>query len=206
LSEPTINIYNRQAKEYESKWGKYLAHTHEAFLRRIETEVDDRILDVSGGTGLLAKQLIDRDYSFEHLIINGPSDQMLAIARDRFSDNPKIGFTNKKVEQIWHENDYFDRIFCLNSFHYYAHQQQVLDRFYDMLKPEGKFYLLDWNRSGFFRLINQFIQWSSSEYIDTRSLAEFREMFCSSGFEVHASDEWTWWYWIFLFFEGYKPK
>lgn len=204
MTNTTINAYNNQAKEYESKWEKYLTHTHEAFLHRIETNPDDRIIDVSGGTGLLARQLIDHEYPFEHLIINDPSDQMLAIARERFSGNPGISFNSEKIEHFSYDKNYFDRILCLSSFHFYKNQQQVLDHFYDILKPGGRCYLLDWNRSGFFRIVNQLIKWYSSEYIDTRSLPELKEMFRSSGFEIHTSDQWSWSYWKFLFIEGYK--
>jgi ubiquinone/menaquinone biosynthesis C-methylase UbiE len=206
LSNSTVNTYNCQAKDYETKWEKYLAHTHDAFLRRIETDADDKIIDISGGTGLLVRKLIEQNYPFEHLIINDPSDQMLGIARERFSANSRISFASQKVEQLSYDKNYFDRIFCLSSFHFYKNQQQVLDHFYSMLKPGGRFYLLDWNRSGFFSLVNQLIKWYSSEYIDTRSLSELKEMCYKSDFEIHTSDEWTWRYWNFLFFEGYKPK
>lgn len=206
MSDSTVNSYNRLAKDYEAKWEKYLSHTHDAFLRRIETDADDRIIDVSGGTGLLVRKLIEQNYPFEHLIINDPSEQMLAISRQRFLGTSRISFASKKVEEFSYDKNSFDRIFCLSSFHFYKNQQQVLDYFYDILKPGGRCYLLDWNRSGFFRIVNQLIKWYSSENIDTRSLSEVKEMFRISGFEIYTTDEWSWRYWKFLFIEGQKPK
>lgn len=204
MSESTVNAYNRQAKEYESKWKKYLEHTHDGFLHRIKTDADDRILDVSGGTGLLARQLIDRGYAFDHLVVNDPSDEMLAVARDRLSDHPNISFANKKAEELPYDENHFDRIFCLNSFHFYINQQHVLNRFHRIIKPGGNLYLLDWNRSGFFTFVNRMIQWSSNEFIDTRSLAELRRMIRKSGFTLQNSESWSWRYWKFLFIEAEK--
>lgn len=203
MSESTIKVYNRQAKDYESKWKKYLAHTHEAFLKRIETEPQDNLLDVSGGSGLLARQLIDREYPFDHFVVNDPADEMLAVARDRLSDS-KISFTNNKAEELPYDEEHFDRIFCLNSFHFYQKQQQVLNRFHRILKPGGKLYLLDWNRSGFFTVVNRVIRWSSNEFIDTRSLAELLRMIRKSGFVLQDSESWSWRYWKFLFIEAEK--
>ncbi|SMO95222.1 class I SAM-dependent methyltransferase [Fodinibius sediminis] len=114
MSEQTISAYNRQAASYEAKWKNYLVHTHEAFLRRFKTTDGDTILDVSGGTGLLAKMLVDGNYAFKHLVINDPSEKMLAIARDRLSDEERISFSNDWAEEISVKSNQFDRIFCLN--------------------------------------------------------------------------------------------
>lgn len=204
-NDQTIRGYDKRASSYERKWQAYLKHTHEAFLARIETARDDTILDISGGTGMLAKLLIERDYSFRHLVINDPSGGMLDIARRRLSSEPKILFSNYRAEEISYKANYFDRIFCLNSFHFYTRQRLILDRCYTMLKPGGTLCILDWNRTGFFSIINALIKWSASEYIDTRSLAECKSMFQKSGFAIDKTDNWSWRFWKFFFTEAEKP-
>lgn len=206
MPESTINKYDQRAAGYEAKWEKYLAHTHRAFVKHIETEADDIILDASGGTGMLARQLTEHDFSFKQVVVNDPSEEMLDIARKRLSDNPKVEFSNHPAEKLLFEKQQFDRIFCLNSFHFYADQQQVLNHFYALLKPDGKLYLLDWNREGYFRMVNLFIKWSGSEYIDTRSLPELKMMFQHSGFSIETSESWSWRYWRFMFIEGHKSQ
>lgn len=201
MSEQTISAYNRQAASYEAKWKSYLVHTHEAFLRRIKTTTGDTILDVSGGTGLLAEMLIDRNYAFKHLVVNDPSGKMLAIARDRLSDKEKISFSNDRAEEISFKSNQFDRIFCLNSFHFYTNQPKVLDRLNIMLKSGGRLYILDWNRSGFFIIVNKIIRWMSFEHIDTRSLPEMNQMVNESGFRLNNQESWSWRYWTFFFME-----
>lgn len=197
--DKTTRVYDEQASSYEKRWSAYLAHTHEAFLRNINIDKRDAILDLSGGTGLLAQKLIKQNYSFEKLVINDPSANMLGIARNRLQGHPRVHFTNQKAEEIELENTTFSAIFCLNSFHFYRKQLKVLDHCYRMLKPNGRLYVLDWNRAGLFRLINLIISLSAREHIDTKSLKEFEEILVSKRFEVQETKTWHWRYWNFFF-------
>ncbi len=204
MSEVTIKRYNKKAVSYEQKWKSYLHHTHRQFLRHIETEADDRLLDVSGGTGLLARELVDGGYPFRTLTVNDPSENMLSIAKSRLGDGRPIRFTNQTAEQLDFPENSFDRIFCLSSFHFFNRQQETLDRFHTILKPGGRLYILDWNRSGLFRLVNHFIRWSTSERINTRNLEELHKLLHESGLRVEEKEQWNWRYWKFLYLEGRK--
>lgn len=204
MSDYTTKAYNRKASTYEKRWESYLHHTHKEFLKRIETGNDDTILDLSCGTGLLAREITDRDFPFSKMILNDPSKNMLAIARRHLSHQDNIDFTSYNVKEMQHEENKFDRIFCLNAFHFYTTQQQTIEKIYALLKPGGRFYILDWNRAGFFVLVNKIIRWSTSERINTRSLIEIEEMLQKSRFRIKVSDEWNWRYWKFLFVEAEK--
>ena len=204
MADSTIQRYNLKAKRYEQKWRTYLDHTHRMLLKHIEVTPTDIILDPSGGTGLLAEKLFAQDYTFDHLVINDPSNQMLAIARQRFADKPSISFDNQKVQDLSYPQNHFSKIICLNSFHFYEQQEQVLNQFYKLLKPGGQLYILDWNREGFFRIVNTLIRWSSSEYINTRSLLELQQMISNNRFSIQTSYSWNWRYWKLMFTEGIK--
>lgn len=204
----TLNkeIYNQKAACYEKKWEAYLRHTHLKFLARIDTSEDEAILDLSCGTGLLAKELKSEGFPFKKLVLNDPSEKMLAIARTRLESSDKISFTNYSVEHLDFEEEQFDRIFCLNAFHFYSLQQQILHKVHALLKPGGHFYVLDWNRSGFFRFINRIIDWNTSEHIETKSLGEFEKMLVNSNLFTSSKQEWYWRYWKFFFTEAIKRR
>jgi ubiquinone/menaquinone biosynthesis C-methylase UbiE len=204
LSESTIQKYDQTAGEYEKKWKRYLDHTHEKFLSKIETKPEDWILDLSGGTGLLAKELVERQLPFRRLVINDPSEGMINIAKNRLPKDERLSFTKFRADRIPFEKNSFDRVFCLNAFHFYHDHQQTLDLLHLTLKPGGYLYLLDWNRSGLFRFMNTIINLLTSAYIDTRSLPELEEMLEKSGFCVKQTDSWNWWYWKFLFVKAHK--
>lgn len=204
LSESTIEIYNETAQKYERRWQKYLDHTHNSLLNQLKISPRDTILDASSGTGLLLKKIIERKLPFENFFLNDPSANMLDIARERFSKHSNVHFSNKQVQQLSYPKNTFDTIISLNAFHFYHEQQRVADKFYMMLKPGGKLYILDWNRAGFFRLVNQFITWTTSEYIRTRTLTETQNMLLQSGFSLQTSQTWRWRYWKLFLLKSIK--
>lgn len=204
MSESTISLYNCKASKYESEWEEYLEHTHDVFLKHIETDENDLILDISAGTGLLAHKLVEQEYPFRKIIVNDPSENMLAIARERLSKSSKVRFSSYKAEECTFPDTHFNRIFCLNAFHFYSNQRAVLKKIRSLLPSHGKLYILDWNRAGFFRLVNQLIQWRTSEFINTRSMDELQKMLADNDFLIRKSQSWNWRYWKFLFIEAEK--
>jgi len=203
-SEESATRTNSEAREYEHKWEKYLRHTHEQFLKRIITGPGELILDVSGGTGLLAEELIASGYPFGRLVVNDPAEEMLNASQNRLEGDSRVSFTSHLAHELPYKNEQFDRLLCLNAFHFYTEQEQVMQCFWDLLKPGGRLYLLDWNRSGLFRIVNRMIQWIAPEYINTRSLAELTGMAKKCGFMIESGESWYWRYWNFLFLEARK--
>jgi len=141
---------------------------------------------------------------FRELFLNDPSQAMLDFARKRLEGHSGITFTNYTVEKMPFEEHTFDGVICLNAFHFYEGQEQVLKNFKRILKSGGRLYILDWNRSGFFRLINRIIKWSTTENINTRSLVETHDILKDSGFHISEQLDWNWRYWKFYFIEARK--
>lgn len=200
----TQSSYNRKANNYENKWQDYLVHTHKEFLQRVEVNEGDRILDVSCGTGLLAEELISANAPFSELVLNDISHEMISIAKKRLNDLPNVSFTEFPAGQIHHLNKTFDLILCLNAFHHYEHQEQVVQNFHNLLAPGGKVCILDWNRIGLFRPVNSIIKRFASEHIDTRSEIEMKELLTETGFQIKVMHSWAFRYWRFYFIEAVK--
>ena len=195
----TAQRYNQTAAEYEDRWENYLSHTHERFLEGVEIQPDDHMLDLSCGTGLLAKYIIDRGDSFQQLVLNDIAVDMQAHARKRFEGKPHITFSSFSAQSIKQTEHHFDKIFSLSSFHNYPQQAQVLAECHRVLKPGGHLYLLDWNRSGLFRLKNGLIKMMVPERIDTRSTREITSLLLEQNFKITAVDEWYHRSWKFYY-------
>lgn len=200
----TTEAYSKSAREYESKWKKYLDHTHSKLLAEFKSTPEDKILDVSAGTGLFAEHLIEAGFKYNSMTLNDVSAGMLKLARDRFSDNDAIQFHCDYAEELNLESDSFDTVISMNAFHNYAGQQKALEQIHRVLKPGGSFYLLDWNRSGFFRIVNCFIKYSVPEIINTRSLEETKEMLRRAGLKIESETEWGFRYWKFFLIKSAK--
>ncbi|MDZ7689775.1 MAG: class I SAM-dependent methyltransferase [Balneolaceae bacterium] len=205
MLKDTIEAYNEQAADYEERWSSYLEHTHTKFLDNIESTEHALLLDVSGGTGLLAEEILDREIPYLKFVVDDPSEGMIDIAKSRLPEGQAIAYTNFRADRLAFDKNSYDRLFCLNAFHHYKNQQQTLDIFYHILKPGGRLYLLDWDRSGFFVYVNKLIDWLTPEYIDTRSLEEMEDMLEKSCFSITKQESWRWRYWKFFFTEAQKP-
>lgn len=168
-------------------------------LSKLRLSPEDEILDASAGTGLLAQEILKKHKSFNRLVLNDPSSKMLERAKYRLRYNDEIEFRNQFCEQLPFGENTFSQIICLNSFHYYTHQEDVLNHFRRMLKPGGNLWVLDWNRTGTFKIASTFIDWLSPENINSRTLNEMKTMLKEAGFDVTDEDTWGYRWWNFFF-------
>ena len=202
----TAQSYSKRADAYEARWSTYLAHTHRMFLAKVSIARRYVILDLSCVTGLLAKHIVGREDAFQKLVLNDISAEMQRYARDRLTAREDIAFTSFPAESISFPAAAFNKIFCLNAFHNYSNQSQVLDECYRSLKPGGSLFVLDWNRSGFFRPVNWLIVQTVPEHIDTRSASEMSDLLRKRSFHLSFISEWYFRYWKFFYFTAEKGE
>ena len=191
--------FDRLADEYESRWGQYLNHTHQKFLSQLHLDKNDIVLDMSCGTGLLAHHLIKRGDRFQELILNDISKKLQAHAKERLNGRDDVRFTSFPAELLDFPAETFDKIFCLNAFHNYSQQSRILNNCYHILKPGGHFYMLDWNRSGWFRFVNMLIKLRTPEFIHTYSRQEMKQELTNHSFSIIFDEEWNFNFWKFFF-------
>lgn len=195
----TARSYNKNAADYERRWAAYLEHTHSRFIERLNFSETDYLLDLSCGTGLLAGKLLENEKRFGQLTLNDPAEKMLNIARSRFSSHPRIRFSGAAAHELPFRDNSFDLILSLSAFHNYRYQHTVIAEIGRLLKPGGRIYLQDWNRSGFFRPLNALIRRWAPEHIDTRSLDEIKQMLEQQRFSIEQEESWRYRYWKFFF-------
>lgn len=195
----TAKSYSEKARRYEQKWEGYLQNTHHTLLDHFSSSDGHHILDLSSGTGLLAKKITQEEYPFERLVLNDISEGMQKKAVERFSGHPRVQLTSAPAFNLPFSGDEFDSLICLNAFHNYHQKEHCVQEMNRVLKKSGKVYLLDWNNKGWFRPLNSLIKWMVPEFIDTRSSDEVQRMFEQCGFQNQHTVEWRYRYWkLFL--------
>lgn len=199
----TIDFYNKSSEQYDRGYSAYLKNTHRKLLERLKLSPGDRVLDVSGGTGILAEQIVTRHKDVD-VVLNDPSAGMRDIAKKRLGNHKNVEFTGHLAEDLPFSRQSFTHVICLNSFHYYTDQQKVIRKFYEILKTGGLLYLLDWNRESWFRLPNAVISFFSPEYINTRSFDESLEMIIQPNFKITYQNRWIFRFWKFFLIEASK--
>jgi tRNA (cmo5U34)-methyltransferase len=102
-----------------------------------------RVLDLGGGTGLSTSYLLKR-YPNARVTLLDFSDEMLAIARERFKDNPAIDFITGDY-RMFSPPESFDVIISGLSIHHLITQQkqELAASACALLKPTGEFFNAD---------------------------------------------------------------
>lgn len=197
-AQPDKNRNNKRSN-YEDKWRGYLQNTHDRMLQTLKGDLneDDVILDASGGTGLLVHRLLERELPFKKYVLNDLSPRMLETAKERLPDDSRLEYTSYAAEELPFEENQFTKVICLNALHKYKEPSSAIRRFKEVLKPNGTLYLLDWNGTGWFGVLNRIIKWFDSETLHRFSLKEAKQLLRDHRYRIMEIDQWGYWYWRF---------
>jgi len=130
---------------YKSFWREpyyiqlYLGKIMEILLELLKTHcgIGLHILDVGCGAGYMSLELARNGY---HVTAIDISESCIKTARETLADNPyKDGFGSLKYEVMpFHEvKGIYDGILFCGSLHHMTNIQEVINKAYEMLPPEG---------------------------------------------------------------------
>ncbi|MCP9291076.1 methyltransferase domain-containing protein [Gracilimonas sediminicola] len=204
--DETAESYDALASKYDVRWKGYLENTHQKLLGQLRIHPSDRVLDISAGTGYLAKYIQQNDWEFGEFVLNDVSSEMLGKAQEKVGSDDRYRFTGYSAEQMSFETNSFDRVISMNAFHNYPNQEAVIQEVYRVLKPGGMFYLLDWNKEGLFRVVNYWIDKLTSETIQTVSVDDAEALLSSLHFNIKNKQTWHYRYWNLFLITVNKPE
>ena len=102
----------------------------EPLLTFLAPEPGDRLLDVGGGTGRVAEHLADR---VAQVCILDPSPGMLAEGKRK-----RLCTAQGESERLPFEQDTFDRIIVVDTFHHLGDQAAAVQELLRVLAPSGR--------------------------------------------------------------------
>ena len=179
-----IEQFDEMAENYEKGiWGKYFNYSNkkvfEYSIKKIT--IDSKVLDIGCGPGQMEELVTELAVRGEAIGLD-ISNKMLLRAKEKHG---KASFVFGFADNIPFPENYFDIVYCLNSFHHYPNQVKALKEMFRVLKKDGHLYLLDATRDGIFRkawtkMLNMFFE---EKYVKYYSSKEMRQNIKGVGFK-----------------------
>ncbi|MBT4836336.1 MAG: bifunctional demethylmenaquinone methyltransferase/2-methoxy-6-polyprenyl-1,4-benzoquinol methylase UbiE [Methylococcales bacterium] len=107
-----------------------------------------KILDLAGGTGDLAKEFSNMTNANGQVILADINAAMLECGRDKLIDQgiiSPIQYVQADAECLPFKDNYFDRITMAFGLRNVTHKEQALKSIFRVLKPGGKFLILEFS-------------------------------------------------------------
>lgn len=144
-------IFGKRAKYYDGL-SRFLRINYPIVEKEMRFKGHKKILDVGGGTGRIAKRIVDV-FDAEVTILD-PALEMLEVA----SKDANIKKINKPIENNFLESSSFDIIICTNALHHFKEPKKGLEEMFRLLKPKGQVFIQDFDSKKKRTKILQFIE------------------------------------------------
>ena len=173
------SIYDEKDTIYYSKYGKISCNYVSEYLKNIDY---NKLLDIGSGTGYLINMLKDKEMAeFYGLDL---SEEMIKIAKSKNIENAQfiLGSANK----LPFDDDAFDIVTCIQSFHHYSYPNEAMREAYRVLKKGGLYILSDTGVGGIAAWIDNHILFKIMKSGDchTENKEGISKLMIKNGFKV----------------------
>ena len=168
--------FNNQAPTYDNDIiAQHARSLYPIILERLSEISYQTALDLGCGTGEIIKLILQQD-SRKSLYGIDLSDKMLEIARSKLGKAATLILGDS--EQLPFADDFFDVIYCNDSFHHYPAPNNVLSEVHRVLKPHGTFIMCDcWQPTIGRAIMNFYMRYSNEGDVKIYSENEIRALF-----------------------------
>ena len=176
-----------------SWWDKVL---HKYFgigplLKRIQGEKFDKVLEVGAGSGITT-EFIHKKFPQANITATDYDPDQVEEAKERLADTG-IAVQQADATQLSFADSSFDACFAILVFHHIDHFPQAIGEILRVLKPGGKFYVLD-IQSKFWTLFHLRSFKSLNVTPGLFSREEFKNIVQQSGFRIlDNGGKWMFW-------------
>jgi ubiquinone/menaquinone biosynthesis C-methylase UbiE len=156
--------------------------TFETLMKLGDFKETDRVLDLGGGTGRVAKFFAGK---VGEIIVVDPSEGMVSECKKQGGINCLVG----GAENIPSAADYFDKVVIIDAFHHFQNQEKAILEIRRVLKENGKLIIeeVDFGRAGNWLL--EKIEALVGAKSKISSLGELTEKFLENGFKTISLDK-----------------
>ncbi|MBX9769663.1 MAG: methyltransferase domain-containing protein [Bdellovibrionales bacterium] len=136
------------SKEFEEKNRDVISHRQE-ILKAAAIQSGNTVVDLGAGTGSFLKGLSDKVGPQGKVIAVDISPAFITFMKTR-SENEKIknvDFFLNTENTIALPSGSVDVVICIDTYHHFEHPEKMLGEIRRILKPEGKFIVIDFKKT-----------------------------------------------------------
>ena len=137
--------YDQWAGVYDVFWRRYVNKTLPVAQQVANVEAGERMLDLACGTGALSRRVVQAVPDVEIVGVD-LSSNMVDRARKKLDGEAAVQFERADAHNLPFDEDAFDVVVCASTFHYFTHPSVVVGEVARVLRPDGRFVVLDWCR------------------------------------------------------------
>jgi len=176
--------YDAWARVYDWFWARYLDQTLPVARQMADVKPNIRALDLACGTGELLRRIAE-DVPGAALTGVDLAPNMVERARHKLADVPNTRIERADAHELPFADDTFDVVACANTFHYFTHPSAVLGEVHRVLRPGGRFVLLDWCRDYWTcRVMDRVLRYIDPAYETCYTLSALTTMLENAAFDV----------------------
>lgn len=179
--------FDHWAKTYDTKALNhyYFYKVNQAVLKLLQPGANSSLLDVGCGTGILLEQLASTRDGM-HLYGLDVSEGMLAWAKQKLAKYSNVELQLGSVAELPYEDNRFDYVTCIQSFHHHPDSMQSLRQMHRVLKPGGSLLIHDVSLDGPLRKSSHWLEKSlypeREADISRYTRVQMEELFQKAGF------------------------
>jgi ubiquinone/menaquinone biosynthesis C-methylase UbiE len=184
LKEESRRTFDGQAENYDKGVdGKHARAAYSIIVDVLKAAAPKTVMDLGCGTGALLEQVLKIEYIDAAYGLD-LSEKMLEQARNKLTGATLI---QGDSEHLPFEDDFFDVVYCNDSFHHYPNPKAVLSEVKRVLKRGGIFILCDpYQQPGALWLTNFILRLTNTGNVKLYSKKEL----CSLMAEHFSNIEW----------------
>ncbi|MDO8526274.1 MAG: methyltransferase domain-containing protein [Deltaproteobacteria bacterium] len=180
--------YNVLSFLYDHIWPGYIKKTIGSAIEPIRLTGSESLLDIGCGTGELERILVSK-YQNLHIVGLDISDDMLELARKKLLQYPKIILKRGDFLNIDLAENSFDAAFSISNLHYFPNPSALFEKTHRLLKKNGKFVIIDWNRNSFQgKLYNGYMNLADPSFVKAYIIEEVVPLLEKAGFQFEKVD------------------
>ena len=194
-AELNVKKWDGWAETFERKWFNrfnFFQFLQKRVITLLDLHEGQHFLDIGCGTGWAvryAASVVQSKGEFYGIDI---SPKMIEKARESCGSCENIHFYKADAETLPFDNDFFDFIICTNSFHHYFTPSKALAEVYRVLKPSGRFFVLDPTADlPIVKIVDKWIRKKDPTHVKMYSTREYQALFAQAGLN-HISSKSIW--------------